>query len=119
MRGHSLDQEEAANPRLPILDKFPLLTLSALEGSVPSIAWGGGQFDPHIWQLPGAYKAIILSILIIILFKERINDYLEKKWVNILKIGRNIAIFVGQEIFWKILRISFFQTWNHRYSAIS
>ena len=50
-------------------------------------------------QHPGPYLAIILSILIIILFKERINDFLEKNGVNNLKIGRNIEIFVGQEIF--------------------
>ena len=73
-------------------------------GTGSSIAWGG-QFDPHFEQLPWAYWAIILSILIIILFKERINDYLEKNWVNILKIGRDIAIFFSQEIFWEILRI--------------
>ena len=53
----------------------------------------------------GAYWTIILSISIIILFKERINDF----WVNILRIGRNIAVFVGQEIFSQILRISFFE----------
>ena len=44
-------------------------TLSALGVAGPSIIGG----------LPGAYWAIILLILIIILFKERINDYLEKK----------------------------------------
>ena len=65
----------------------------------PSILWGGVNLTHTFHQLPGAYWAIILSILIIILFKERINDYLEKNWVNISKIGRNIAIFVGQEIF--------------------
>ena len=32
-----------------------------------------------VFQLPGACWAIILSILIITMFKERINDYLEKK----------------------------------------
>ena len=41
---------------------------------------GGGSNWPALFNSsPGAYWAIILSILIIILFKERINDYLEKK----------------------------------------
>ena len=65
----------------------------------PSILWGGVNLTHTFHQLPGAYWAIILSILIIMLFKERINYYLEKNLVNILKIGRNSAIFVGQESF--------------------
>ena len=78
-----------------------ILTLSALEGADPSIAWGD-QFDPHFLTAPGGllgHWAIILSILIIMLFKERINDYLEKELGQYLEIGRKIAVFVGQEIF--------------------
>ena len=33
-------------------ESFDLLTLSALGGAGPSIAWGG-QFDPHILTAPG------------------------------------------------------------------
>ena len=40
---------------------------------------GGGHFDPHFLTAPGTYWAKIFSILIIILFKERRNDYLEEK----------------------------------------
>ena len=85
------------------------LTLSALGGAGPSITWGGSIWPALFISFPGAYWAIILSISIIIVFKKRINDYLKKNWVNILKICRDIAIFVGKEIFWKILRISFFK----------
>ena len=60
---------------------------------------GGVNLTRTFHQLPGAYWAIILSMLIIIPFKERINDFLEKRLGNNLKIGRNIEIFVGQEIF--------------------
>ena len=31
-----------------------LLSLSALGGAGSSIAWEGGQFDPHILTAPGA-----------------------------------------------------------------
>ena len=48
-------------------------------GARPSILWGGVNLSRTFHQLRGAYWAIILSILIIILLKERINDYLEKE----------------------------------------
>ena len=47
----------------------------------------------------------ILFNPIIILFKERINDYLEKELGQYLEIGRIIAYFVSQEIFTKFSRI--------------
>ena len=49
---------------------------------------GGGNLTHTFHQLPGAYWAIILSILIIILFKERINDFLEEK-----KLGQYLEIW--------------------------
>ena len=61
------------------IPKLFFLTLSTLGGAGPSIVWGGVNLTRTFYHLPGAYWAIILSILIIILFKERINDYLEKK----------------------------------------
>ena len=62
-----------------VLTVLTSLTLSAMGGARPSILWGGVNLTHTFHQLPGAYWAIILSILIIILFKERINDFLEKK----------------------------------------
>ena len=47
----------------------------------------------------GAYWAIILSILIIILFKERINDYLEKKLRQYLENWLKYCIFFPPRIF--------------------
>ena len=73
---------------------------------------GEGQFDPHFLTAPGGLMGHIsfnFKHYTIILFKERIKDYPEKKWANILKIWQNIAIFVGQKIFGKFLRISFFK----------
>ena len=58
---------------------IPVLTLSALGGTGPSIVWGGSIWPALFNSSPGNYWAIILSILIIILFKERINDYVEIK----------------------------------------
>ena len=48
-------------------------------GDRPSILWRGVNLTHTFHPLLGAYWATILSILIIILFKERINDFLEKK----------------------------------------
>ena len=56
---------------------------------------GGGSIWPALFNSYGAFWAIILSISIIILFNERINYYLS----DILKIGRDIVIFVSQEMF--------------------
>ena len=91
-----------------ILKSSPYSTLSALGGAGPSIAWGG-QFDPHFLPAP---RGLLLIIIL--------DKWLSKKdWVNILKIGRIITIFVEQDIFVKNFEKFIFQTWNHRDSAIS
>ena len=81
-----------------------LLTLFALGGAGPSKAWGGVNLTHTFWQLP-AYWATMLSILILILFKERINDYLEKKLGQYLKNWPTYCNFCRPKFFLKIFEI--------------
>ena len=81
---------------------------------------GGGSNWPALFNSsPGAYWAIILSILIIILFKERINDYLEKKWGQYLENWPKNCKFCRPRNVLKNFENFIFQTWNHRDSDIS
>ena len=62
----------------------------------------GGQFDPHFSTAPGGHNSFI------ILFKERINDHIEKLG-QFLENWPKYCNFVGQEILRKFLKISFFK----------
>ena len=73
---------------------FFLLTLSAMGGAGPSIAWGGGgQFNPHLLTAPrglfGHYTFNLNHYIV-----ERINDYIKK-----MEMGLYIAIFVSHKFF--------------------
>ena len=78
-------------------------------GARPSILWGGVNLTRTFHQLPGAYWAI-LSIIIIILFKERINDYLEKKMGQYLENWPKYCNFCRPRNFLKNFENIIFQT---------
>ena len=81
------------------------LTLSALGGARPSIAW----LWPALFNnSPGAYWAIIHSILIIILFKEKINDYLEKELGQLSwKLAKTLQFLSAKKFFEKFWEFHF------------
>ena len=79
-------------------------------GAGPSMAWGGGQFDPHFLTAPGGLLGhVFFSILIIIMFKGNIRDYLEKKSGQYLKNWPRYCNFCRPKEFLKILRFLFFK----------
>ena len=80
-------------------------------GAGPSMAWGGGQFDPHFLTAPGGLLGhVFFSILIIIMFKGNIRDYLEKKSGQYLKNWPRYCNFCRPKDFLKIFEIFVFQT---------
>ena len=46
----NISSNKVLGPKKVFEQKY--LTLSALGGAGPSIAWGGGQFDPHFLTAP-------------------------------------------------------------------
>ena len=73
----------------------------------------------HASARRNASMVIILSIIIIILFKERINDYLEKKLGKYLENWSKYCNFFRARNFLKNFENFIFQTLNHRDMAIS
>ena len=71
---------------------------------------GGGQFDPHFFTASGGLLGHVFSILIIIMFKGNIRDYLENISGQYLKNWPRYCNFCRPKDFLQFFEIFVFQT---------